>query len=64
MGALVVPRLLAETTRRLDVTFVPLAESALRLTYGLVWRPELGPAAISSVVQAMQEILRASPARP
>jgi DNA-binding transcriptional LysR family regulator len=63
-GVLVVPGLLAETTRRSDVTFVPVHSIALRMKYALVWNPDHAPARMSTVVQAAQDLLRSSPGRP
>lgn len=57
-GLLVVPRLLAESVRRPDVTFVPLDIGPLRMTYGLVWRSEYASARLSALVQTVQEVLR------
>jgi DNA-binding transcriptional LysR family regulator len=62
-GVLIVPGLLAETTRRADLTFVPLHGLSLRLKYALVWNPDRAPARMSTVVQAAQDMLRASPGR-
>ena len=60
-GLLVAPSLLVETTRRPDIRFVLLDGVNLRMTYALVWRTEgVGPG-MSTLVQAVQEIMRASP---
>jgi DNA-binding transcriptional LysR family regulator len=62
-GVLIVPGLLAETTRRADLTFVPLHGISLRMKYALVWNPDRAPARMSTVVQAAQDMLRSSPGR-
>lgn len=62
-GVLIVPGLLAETTRRADLIFVPLHGISLRMKYALVWNPDRAPARMSTVVQAAQDMLRSSPGR-
>jgi DNA-binding transcriptional LysR family regulator len=57
-GVLATPRLVAETIRRPDVRFVPFDEADLRLTYGLVWRPDAASAEVMAVVSTVQEALR------
>jgi DNA-binding transcriptional LysR family regulator len=59
-GILPAPRLLVDTVRRPDVTFVPLRTADLHITYGLVWLPESASAGVMALVQAVQEILRAA----
>jgi DNA-binding transcriptional LysR family regulator len=58
-GLLPAPHLLVETVRRPDVRFLPLQDSDLRLTYGLVWSRDRATAEVMALVQAAQEILRA-----
>jgi DNA-binding transcriptional LysR family regulator len=62
-GVLIVPRLLAETTRRPDVTFVPLHGLTPRMTYALVWNPDPPIAGLSTVVGIAQDMMRSSPGR-
>lgn len=57
-GVLPTPRLVAETIRRPDVRFVPFEEGDLRITYGLVWRPDAASAEVMAVVSTVQEALR------
>jgi DNA-binding transcriptional LysR family regulator len=57
-GLLPTPRLVAETIRRHDVRFVPFDAGDLRLTYGLVWRPDAASAEVMAVVSTVQEALR------
>jgi DNA-binding transcriptional LysR family regulator len=58
--ALVAPGLLAETVRRPDVAFVPLAvRPAPVMTYGLAWSAPRASADVMALVQAAREILRA-----
>jgi DNA-binding transcriptional LysR family regulator len=57
-GLLPVPQLLAETVRRPDVHFVRLDARDLRITYGLVWRPESATAEVMALVQTVQALLR------
>ncbi|GAA0723588.1 LysR family transcriptional regulator [Dactylosporangium roseum] len=57
-GALPVPQLVVETVRRPDVRFVPLADPGLRLTFGLVWRPDRPTEDLMALVQAAQDGLR------
>jgi DNA-binding transcriptional LysR family regulator len=63
-GVIVVPGLLAETTRRPDVAFVALHGLRLRMRYALVWNPDPAIPGLSTVVQIAQDMLRASPGRP
>jgi DNA-binding transcriptional LysR family regulator len=58
-GLLPAPQLLVETVRRPDVRFLPLQDSDLRMTYGLVWSLDRATAEVMALVQATQEILRA-----
>jgi len=57
-GVLPAPRLLAETIRRHDVRFVPFDAGDLRITYGVVWRPDSASAEVMAVVSTVQEALR------
>ncbi|GAA2582750.1 hypothetical protein GCM10010399_10620 [Dactylosporangium fulvum] len=57
-GALPVPQLVVETVRRPDVRFVPLVDPGLRLTFGLVWRPDRPTEDLMALVQAAQDGLR------
>jgi DNA-binding transcriptional LysR family regulator len=57
-GLLPAPRLVAETIRRHDVRFVPFDAGDLRITYGLVWRPDAASAEVMAVVSTVQEALR------
>jgi DNA-binding transcriptional LysR family regulator len=59
-GVLAVPRLLAQTVARPDVHFLALDACGLRMTYGLVWRPDHASADVMALVAAAQEILRSS----
>jgi DNA-binding transcriptional LysR family regulator len=57
--ALVAPGLLAETVRRPDVAFVPLAvRPAPVMTYGLAWSAARAPADLMALVQTVRETLR------
>jgi DNA-binding transcriptional LysR family regulator len=58
-GVLAAPHLLVETVRRPDVRFVPLEADDLRFRYALVWSPEHASARVMTLVQTVQEILRA-----
>jgi DNA-binding transcriptional LysR family regulator len=64
-GLLPVPRLLVETVSRLDVRFVPLEGSMVRMTYALVWNQDDASAELMALVETVQEVLRTSgqPAR-
>ncbi|MFB9182835.1 LysR family transcriptional regulator [Dactylosporangium sucinum] len=57
-GALPVAQLVVDTVRRPDVRFVPLVDTGLRLTFGLVWPPERPSEDLMALVQATQEVLR------
>lgn len=57
-GLLPAPRLVVETIRRHDVRFVPFDAGDLRITYGLVWRPDGASAEVMAVVSTVQEALR------
>ncbi|WP_281902476.1 LysR family transcriptional regulator [Phytohabitans aurantiacus] len=57
-GALAAPQLLAETVRRPDVRFIPLAASDLRMTYGLVWLPDRATADLMTLIQTVRHLLR------
>lgn len=61
LGLLGVPRLVADTTRRPDVTFVPWKDAQLRFTFGLVWSPVRANAEVMATLQAVQEMLRSAP---
>jgi DNA-binding transcriptional LysR family regulator len=58
-GLLVVPDLLVETTRRPDIRFIPLDGLDLRMTYALVWRTDGAVPGLTTLVRAVQEIMRA-----
>jgi DNA-binding transcriptional LysR family regulator len=57
-GVLPAPRLVAETIRRPDVRFVAFDAGDLRITYGLVWRPDAASAEVMALVSTVQEALR------
>jgi DNA-binding transcriptional LysR family regulator len=57
-GCLVAPRMLTETVRRPDVTFVPLDTGGLRMSYGLVWPPDRASSDVVALVQAVGAVLR------
>lgn len=56
-GLLPIPQLLARTTRREDVRFVPLEAGDLRITYALAWARERVTPELMALVQAVQDAL-------
>ncbi|GGL02124.1 LysR family transcriptional regulator [Sphaerisporangium melleum] len=56
-GVLPVPRLLATSVKRPDVTFVPFQAGELRITYGIAWSPDQATPELITLINTVQEAL-------